>query len=494
MYNSTRGLFPSYVGLGDIKVSLPTPARRSSLIRDTETLWNIHQTEPHATAVLDPGVYAPLPDENGFDPSKDLSEDSPSNVLINRGSAPISDEATVKLLERLNDIYTDMLVQNLKMSNFSAGEVKEKMHNEANGSLLVYNGDNVDSLIKAFTLIRSLELLIEEQVSSTNFIDEVKSKLLTFVNRCPYVRDAVTLPNTMISQRLFGSTELRNHIDHALESFGLNDVEKVETKENPAMAQFKDHADSIRLSESDLEKTILLDIANGVSSQGIDTVIVGILPHVRSDEIRNALSSVGSYVKTCAYKDAQNCAKRNQKVVDKLKSDLEELGIDSSLLTNLTQKEMQNRKLIDSKLSLPNFSSTQGASRFPNELKRVQQMLQQMISQQKLRCRQRALDVNTKLLEESRLYTLMCLHDCCESMSRLDNRLKDCAKNLQNALFQCVAHSNIREVADQKAKVAKAHIGLNNARKEKTKATLNKAKEDSQISNTKLVMLADMIG
>jgi hypothetical protein len=136
----------------------------------------------------------------------------------------------------------------------------------------------------------------------------------------------------------------------------------------------------------------------------------------------------------------------------------------------------------------------QHESRSPQEIVRVQNMVSGVISHLK-----RSLKKASTMPEQARLccvvevYTLMCIQDCCSAMM-LGADTEACAENLKQAIESELSTSGVPQIKPFKYLVSKAHKDLQSARKLRTMESLNRAKSDSLISDTKLETLKHIIG
>ena len=436
MFNSNRGLFPAYSGLGDIQVELPKPPSRSKIARDVEDLWEIHTNDPHVTAASDPGIAVPYPDDNGYDP-RGLPDNSEVNQLINRAAQHLTSTEQKRLLSQLHSMYTDRLVTNLQMSGMDVGAIKEHMQNQCAGSLLVYNGNDKDNLIKAYTLIQSLENLVETFVRNSTFSEDAKAEMLSFVAPCPAVRDAMVLPEHLIRQRLFGSTESRNNIAHALDIFGLDDDSVMPGRRiNPLDEEFKDYLEKIDFAELELDRSLQQDMHSGLSHAAMYNALNQVLPNVGSQEIKDALTSVIMGVRHSAEDRSKRAARSLALLITKLKQDLERIGIDPRSVDRLVERERAylRESQEPSKIpKVPDVLSARNSRRSPQELAKIYRGLDSVIRnmQRDMRSARMAPEVKTCCVIE--VYTLMCIRDCCAALASGD-ALEPCAENLRSAV------------------------------------------------------------
>ena len=491
MYSANNTLFPAYSGLDDIRVSMPNAPTRASAMRNTAQLWDIHTSEPHVSAPSDPGGSVPYPD-NGFNP-EGLSESSEANTIVNRASAHLSAEDRNELCSDLDTLYTKRLVSDLQLSNMNVGELKEHILQDCPGALLVYNGSDKDSLIKAFSLCKSLETLTSQAVDkSVSPIDE-KAKLLSFVSCCEAIREAMLYPDYKIRQMLMGSTDSRDSLDEALESFCLSDDNYL--KVNPS-DEFKDHKDAIALCELELEITCNLDVMNGNVGKSLQNCLNQILPHIRSFELRNALASTIGHTQRLANKSVKSHAKKSKSALKDLQKSMHDVGVVPELTQGLQGKIARANELeaLDVVHSKVDSQSAKGASRSSKELQRVANLLKSAGSSLQ-RNLNMPMDALAKLCTVAELYTIMCMQDCCIALSLgEDTRLKECAENLHKALCAELRQSGIPHIQKLRADVHTAHKDLHSAQSSKTMEALEAAKSNNTISDRKLQTISNLIG
>lgn len=495
MYNSTRSIFPAYTGLSDIKVALPAPPSRSSIARDVQDLYSIHQSEPHINVLTDPGAISPLPD-NGYNPESDYSEINDANILANRGSQYLSSEKKEALLNKLDGIYTRTFSTLLHYSSTNASALKEIMGKECVGALLVYNGSDVDHLIKAFALVKSLEQLIDEVVEESTFTEEAKAELISFIKPCPSIRDALLLPNHMIRQRLFGSTERRNHIVQALTLFNLlEDQVDLAIRKNES-DDFADQKEAVILSELDLSISANSDICSGMVADAINNCIKNLNKELPNNEICKTLVQVLTGVKDLAKLESIKGARACKALMAHLKSDLQEIGVDTSLLKNLKTKEIKLDAIINAKK--PNVSvdskTLNVAKRRSDSLNHTKQFLNVIKKEIEKLLPMYSRSPEAYLCLTCELYCIMCCIDCCTALSLGNTSLEDCIKNLHSALVQEVSSCNIEPFSSLRRCVVEAERDLKIAQNEKTLNALESAKSENAISKTKLDTLKKLMG
>ena len=491
MYNTTRSIFPAYSGIGDIKVSLPAPPSRSSIARDVEDLWDIRNSEPHIEVLDDPGVISPLPD-NGFNPETDLSETSDANILANRGSAYLSSEKQAELLDVLEDLYTQNLVSNLSLSGTGAGRIKALMNDECPGALLVYNGSDEESLIKAYTLIRSVEQLVDKVVDDATFVETAKSEMIEFVKPCAAVRDALLLPNHMIRQKLFGSTESRDKLNRALSLFHLHEDDIQSIRMSGSDSQFADHEEAILLAELELENAANHEARVGVTSQAIDNATTQVLNSLGSGELKKALNSVTHEAKVLAHNECVKGNKGLRAMLNKLRTDLEAIGVDPNHLDALKRKESEaNRAAKIMKKPTPKVSfDVKNSRRAHMELARLPQQLSQVAQQLKGILKGRLSEDSRNALR-TELNTILCLRDAATGLGKGQNVLKECARRLHEAIIADVKQSSKLSALRSKVNVAKSD--LKSAQVSKTMSSLEKAQSENAISEKKLQTLQSLL-
>ncbi len=494
MYNSTRSIFPTYTGLSDIKVSLPAPPTRSSLARGVDDLWAIRNSQPHINVLTDPGVAAPLPDE-GFNPETDLTETSPTNLLVNRGTQPLSQQERETLVDRLDDLYTKYLTANLQMSGMTVGEIKEYMNENSPGALLVYNGSDKDSLIRAYTIVQALEKLVDLCDREAIFTNIVKGQLVGFVSCCSSIREALLLPNHMIRQKLFGSTESRDELKVALSAYGLNDDE-VEARNNPKSLEFKDYYQAIELCDLELENCANEAIESGIAQKAMDNALRQVSPHIKSAELKKALHSTVNHVKDIANKKSQKGGKHLLSVLESMRSELIELGVDPEFVSRLQRKQVEAQRLAEKTRHRTNvdMAAVNNAKRSPQSVQAASQILKHMYSQLMQATQQRDLDPLAELAMKIELYTVMCMQDSCIMLASGQHKLKACAENLHGAVCEELKSSNTHPFQSLKQNSEKAHNDLQAKRKATSLEKLNRAQSENAISDKKLKTLTTLLG
>jgi hypothetical protein len=498
MFNN-KGLFPAYSGLGDIEVSLPSPPSRAQVARSAEDLWQVHTSEPHVTAPSDPGIAVPYPD-NGFEMGRDFSEDSAANELANRAGQPLTDSARGELLERLSDEYTSQLVANLQMSSMSPGEIKESMQKDCVGSLLVYNGNDRDSLIKAYTLIKSLDAVVDQFVRNSTFTEDAKAEMITFISPCAAVRDAMLLPDHVIRQRLFGSTESRDSLEHALQIFDLGDDSAAVSRVNPVDSEFADFLEKIDFAELELDRAIQQDMVDGDSHKAMYNALNQVLPAVGSQEVRDKLTSVVMAVRRGAEEKAKRTSKSLSLLMSKLRKDLESIGVDAHSVEKLVQKEEMHRAEAASKVTTPtDLASVAGhktasTTRPARELRRIYSSVDQLAQGLGHSAANQRSAPRAALCCKVELYTILCIRDCCAAMIAGQDALQQCVENLRSAVEAELKESLVPQITPLRSGFEKAHKDLQSARKSKTMESLNRAKSESLISDKKLETLKQIIG
>ena len=492
MYNSTRSIFPAYSGLSDIKVSLPAPPTRNSIARGVDDLWEIRNSQPHINVLTDPGVAVPLPDE-GYNPTN-LTEDSPANLLVNRGSQPLSLQEHEAIKERLDDLYTEYLTANLQMSGMTVGEIKEYMNENFPGSLLVYNGADKDSLIKAYTIVQALEKLVDLCDREALFTNIVKGQLVGFVSCCKSIRDALLLPNHMIRQKLFGSTESRDELQTALSAYDLDDTER----SNPRDArngEFRDYYQAIELCDLELDNCVNEAVECGIAAKAMDNALRQVLPHISSQELKKALHSTINHVKDIANKKAQKGGRLLQSMLEEIKADLAEVGVDPEFVDRLAQKEAAAQKLAGKKRhhTLVDTSAATRAKRSPRSIQAANHLLKQMQSQL-MEISGRGLPLQRELATKIELYTIMCMQDCCIMLASGQPRLADCAENLYSSVCEELKNSKVYPFSLLKQKSDSSHKDLQEKRRSSSLERLNRAQSENTISDKKLKTLTTLLG
>jgi len=493
MYNATRTLFPAYAGLGDIKVSLPTPPSRRSINRDIETLWDIHVDAPHVEAITDPGLISPLPD-NGFNPETDLSEISPQNILVNRGATGISRATHSEFVEKLNSLYHRCLEINQQFNDSTVGEVKELMVHECSGSLLIYNGTDRVKLIKALSLVQALEKLSEAYVNDATFPETSKAQLLAFIGVSQGARDALLLPNNMIRQRILGNTSSIDLLDNTLSLLGLSEI-----RSNPDETindQFKDYREALRLADLDADIALNKDIHAGFSLKAIQNCKHQVLQHIKSPELKSTLNQTLFHCADIALKEKKRAASSKMRILVGMKSELTKMGIDPQLLTKLNiQEQKLTRVLNETPPQIPDSTESDSVERSPHEIQKALSVLTNAEVSLKKLLRKFKLPPKIKTATNIELYSVMCLKDSCVALSQGGQHLaKECGKRLHQAILSELKDSSLPQFQDLNSAILKAKKDLQYAQKSVTMENLKKAQSENLISDIKLETLTKMIG
>lgn len=495
MFNKTRTLFPSYSGAGDVKVSLPNAPSRASAQRDTESLWEIHTSEPHVVANSDPGISVPLPDD-GFDP-QGLSESNEANILVNRGGSHASDSSFEALREELDEIYTETLVSNLNLSSLSLKDLKDYMFENAPGSLLVYNGSNSDELIQAFSLVQSLETLANEKVSSAASTIDAKETLISFIGKVPSVRDALLLPDLNIRQTLLGSTINRNSLSEALSVFGINDDSESQNlnvlKKDDT---FFDYKEAVLVAECELKLAVHKEICMGLISRSMENALRQVKPYISSKELVHTLETCVDHCRNLALSESKKYARQLASILEHSIQELKDMGADVQTLES-ARKKVKSLENWQARKKLPSVISRKPVQniRSTNELSKAQLVLQECATQlRQLLKSSNSMPINAKVAMTCELYTLMCFIDCCVCLQKGENSLKDCMVNLHKAFEEELEDSKLSNICELKKALGLANKDLQYAQKSKIMETLTKAKADSKISDRKLKTLTSMIG
>lgn len=492
MFNSSRTLFPAYSGLDDIDVAMPNSPSRNVAMRTTSELWKIHNSEPHVTAPAEPGISVPYPD-NGFNPNG-LSETNEANTLINRAAVGLDREEFSDLCQQLDEIYTKRLVSDLNLSSMNVGELKEHILDECVGALLIYNESDKDKLIKAFSLCKSLDSLTEDVLDHAQFPEQEKQKLLSFVNCCQAVRDAMLLPDYQIRQTLLGSTISRDSLDTALSFYGL-DEESASMRLNPN-DEFKDYKEAIILGECELSQACNLEISNGVVAKALSNCLSQVLRNIISPELRVALSSVVEHVQNRSLKSAKKSAKQKKELLESLKSEMLKVGVTPSLTQKLDQKLSNSDTVLamqGTNVSV-DVQNANTAKRNPKEIQNTLKSLKSAQGQLTRILNTQNLDPIARLCVTCELYTVMCLQDCCIALSLGEDKLRECAANLQTALVEEIKGSNVGNIKSLTHKLKNAHKDLHSAESSKTMEYLKKAQSENVISDKKLETLTRLLG
>ena len=307
----------------------------------------------------------------------------------------------------------------------------------------------------------------------------------------------MVLPEHLIRQRLFGSTESRDNLNHALEIFGLGDENVMPGRRlNPLDEEFKDYLEKIDFAELELDRSLQQDMHSGLSHAAMYNALNQVLPNVGSQEIKDALASVVMGVRRSAEDKSKRTARSLALLITKLKQDLERIGIDPRSVDRLVERErayLRESQEPSRTPKVPDVLSDRNSKRSPQELARIYQGLDSVIRnmQRDMRGARMAPEAKTCCVIE--VYTLMCIRDCCAALASGDN-LEPCAENLRSAVESELKTSELPSIKPLKMKLDASHKDLQSAKKSKTMESLNRAKSESLISDKKLETLRQIIG
>lgn len=488
MFNKTRTIFPAYSSLDDIKVALPKQPSRADVARDLEDLWDIHTSEPHITPLEDPGIIVPLP-SNGFDPRTQISDDSPQNILANRGSSEISADIYNQLLNKTQDLYSKHFDAQKHLTQSSVGEIKSEIQEAAPGAFLIYNGSNKENLVKAFALILSFEELSDWFVSEATFENSAKENLVAFFKVSPSVREAMLLPDYMIRQNLLSNVQTFDCLESVLNLYRLSDDLEAHTSDDI----FCDYREAIVLSDIELGLEINNCISCGIVYQAVTNCLNQVLQNTSSKEIKNVFKICVDLLFNASNLQTSRLLMSYSKIIKKLKEDLKNYGIDPHTLNKLTQKESMLSQT-SSPLQKPISSDLLSNVRYPSELTNISTFLSKSARMLEKYLSDNSLSPETKLALVSEIYTLLCFKDCCSAMMLGENKISECAKNLYDALTEELKLCELPNFINLIKNVKNAEKSLQSAQVSRTIDLLNKAKSEKSISDKKLETLTKLIG
>ena len=494
-FNTTRTLFPSYTDISDVRVHLPSAPSRASVARDLDDLWQIRDSEPHITTLTDPGVEAPLPQEDGFDP-EGLSEDSPQNILVNRGSEAPTKEQTQMFEDALRKAYALFIDNNKSLRNSQVGELKSLMRDSCPGSLFVYNMNDAAKLIQALSLIQAIEKISVDFVRDADFPDEMKEHLISFVGRFPSIRTACLLPDYTLRQKLLGNTESIDTLQECLQILG-----KLPTQ-NPAQIsilqdEFKDYREAAELAQLRLNIEICADISQGLAYKAILNSLLKSCPRMCSKEavelcanLANELFKLNFRVLCVNSDKLTSCLNGMFHILDSIdaapsaKQALEKSIKDiKSRCTILTPKVIQSQQLI----SQQNIRSAEAVAQSIAALKSLISSIHAQLKSIDPKSAQ-ATGLNIELL------CCLCLLDCCESLkNKAACNLNLMSNRLFNSICDIVKKSSNPSVRSLKEDLERCEHSLDSAQKLKTLQNLRKANSENLISDKKLEILTKFI-
>jgi len=496
MYGNKKSIFPAYSGLTEIQVELPSPPSRASVQRDVGDLWETHTSQPHVSADEGPGIAAPYPDEDGFDP-RGLSDSNPANILVNRASAQIDAKEKMALISQLESLYTERLISDISLSTLDIGALKEYALNECPGALLLYNGSDCDQLLKAFSLVKSFEQLVDNCVSDSQSPEDEKRKLLSLLQPqgCEAFRKAIIYPDYKIKQMMLGDTTSNNSIDSCLRSLGLED-----SKTSSDDSDFADHVEAIALHELNLNILCNLEISNGLIGDALDNCMSQVITQLPAYEVQKALLSTIDFCKSKALNSAKRNARKLSSKLEGVKADLSDIDVPKSALAEIESqiKELESVHRMQHspsnlRLRKPNPSSNRRSAKGLRESASILGDAQAEVT--KIRRRQRLHDPKSIASLTAELYALACMEDCCSAlMLGKQDMLNQCADHLLDALMQMLKESDIPHIKTLSSNVESANKDLQYAQKEKTMESLQRAESENRISQKKLQTLSTLIG
>jgi len=470
-----------------VKVALPKPPSRAEVARDLDDLWEIHTSEPHITPLEDPGINAPLPD-NGFDPLRDVSENSPQNILANRGSTDaLSLETFNLLLQSAQNLYLRNVEEQKHLLSASVGEIKSEIELHAPGAFLIYNGANKDLLVKALALILSFEQLSDQYVSNATFEETAKTELIAFFKISPSVREAMLLPDHMIRQNLLGNTQVFNNLLDVFKIYGISEDSKLLSDE------FKDFREALVLSDIELNMAINKEIVSGLAHQALTNCLNQVLQNVSSRETKQVLKSCMENVQHLANSSFASLSDKYRQLIQNIKHELTQLGIDPHTLRKLAQKEALASQSQISVIA-PKPLELGSTLRNPSELRELNQFLTSASRQLEKYLNSENLGAEAKLALTCEIYALLCFRDCCATIMAGENKIKDCARNLYDALREEIRLCEIPHLRILSNNVEIAEKSLHSAQVSRTIDLLNKAKSENTLSDKKLETLTKLLG
>lgn len=490
MFNKTRTLFPAYSNLSDVKVALPKPPSRAEVARDLDDLWNIHESEPHITPLEDPGIQVPLPDE-GFDPRFDLSEDSPQNILANRGSSgELSTEVYNHLLEQTHSLFKELYNDQKHLLQDSVGSIKSQIESLAPGAFLIYNGTHKESLVKALALILCFEKLSDDYVSNADFEELAKQHLISFFKISPSVREAMLLPDFQIRQYLLGNTQIFNNLTETFNLYGISDAMNASSK----VDEFADYREALVLSDIELSLAISQEICSGIVYQALTNCLNQVLQNVRSSELKAVFKSCIDHVLNLAQKQLSKNINDYSQLIQKIKQDIAKLGVDPQTLRKLSQKEAFTTSRLQMSTITPSGLGFYTQNRHPTELSQVSNFLTMSCRQLEKYLNNEKLGAEAKLALICEIYTLLCFKDCCSALMASENKINVCASNLFDALKEEIRVCELSNIKILQNNVDLAEKSLHSAQISKTIHLLNKAKSENTLSDKKLETLTKLLG
>ena len=494
-FNSTRTLFPSYTDISDVRVHLPSGPSRASVARDLDDLWEIRESEPHITVLTDPGVEAPLPQEDGFDP-QGLSEDSPQNILVNRGSEKPSKDQSQMFEDALRKAFTTFLESNKSLKSYQVGELKSLMRDSCPGSLFVYNMNDISKLIQALSLIQAIEKISVDFVRDADFPDEMKEHLISFIGGFPSIRTACLLPDYTLRQKLLGNTESIDTLDESLKILG-----KLPTQ-NPAKVsivqdEFKDYREAAEIAQLRLNIETCVDISQGLAFKAILNSLLKCCNQICS---REAVELCASLVNELLKLNFRVLSVNSDKLVACLSNMFDVLeSIDAApsakmALENtirnvksrsscLAPKAIQSQQLV----SKQNIRSAEAVAQSIAALKHLYSVILSHLKK---------IDPNSAQATGLSIELLCCLSliDCCESLkNKASCNLNLMSNRLFNSICDVVKKSSNPVIHNLKEDLERCEHSLESAQKLKTLQNLRKANSENIISDKKLETLTKFL-
>lgn len=494
MFNKNRGLFPSYSGAEDVNVQLPSAPSRASVSRDISDLWETHTQNPHVVANDTAGISVPYPDD-GFDPQS-LSETSHENTLVNRAKKPSSNTFHREFLQKLNATFLDMALSQMSLSNMSILELKAFIERDCPGALLVYNGSNQNSLLKAYALIKSFESTIESLVSNSKSPIDTKENILDIIGDCEPIREALLIPDSTIRQRLLGSTKSVDHLDDVLETFNLkpeDDVIEDFTKLVDTKDEFIDYKREIARASLELDILIQSEIALGRVDSIAKNVLRNIQPELKSIDIYRTFELCIHHCKSLALSKLQSSSQKLLSMIEASIEELEEFGISSAQLSTIKHKMQTLEKYQELTISNSHIVNAQKKPiRAVDALQKAIHTLQNAQSQIQAVLHQIPQPRKAFVLIE--LYIILCLLDCCNSILNGDNQIHACSANLYKAICEELMDSNVQDISKAKKALETAKLDLQSTQKSTILKKLESAKDGNKISEKKLQTLTSLLG
>ena len=342
MFNSTRSIFPSYSGVGEVRVQWPTPPRASSVNRNLKTLWDIHLNTPHVDANDDAGLGVPLP-TNGFDPNG-FSEDSRVLEFANRGSTPISSEVRAEISELLQKAYNRILEIETSDTTSSAGEIKARAKDEHPGVFCLYNGSSRVRLLEALSLVRALEEVATDWSTAARFSLDSKEEFVEYIKICPAALEAVVQANSVLRQKALNNTIPVDCLDDCLKLLGISESPRANEAPDP---EFEGAALKIKLLKTQKEALERDRLLRGDLSRCFHSVC-GQLPSILKS--RSCVEIAGATLKGCRenLKRRQiRCLNRLKSIYSEIGSEMREAGIDPDTLPSFQNEIAQVQTLED---------------------------------------------------------------------------------------------------------------------------------------------------